>query len=302
MLRTIMSLETGTRLPLQVLAAGLVAVVLAASSGSSAQEVQFGSSGQVGERFKHIPALPAPRNADGRVLLGTRPGEIGLWLPFSGALERLTHPENVAPEVAAAFPRRPKLSEVPFQPWARALHGYRAANQLEPHTRCKPSGGPRQFMTPYGVEFVEARELQRIFILDLGGPHTYRTIHMDARSHPKVLVPSYYGHSIGHWEGDTLVVDTRGFSEAFWFDRTGLPHTELLHMIERFTRTDSKTIAYEVTIDDPGAYTATWSSGFLLGWDPEVEVFEYICQDNNLASDLMLGSQESVNRTSTILP
>jgi hypothetical protein len=285
-----------------VQATWLVALVLATSSSVSAQEVQFGSSGQVGERFKHLPALPTPRNADGRVILGTRPGEIGLWLPYSGALERLTHPENVTPEAAAEFPRRPKLSEVPFQPWAKALHSYRAANQLEPHTRCKPSGGPRQFLTPYGVEFVEVPELQRIFILDEGGPHTYRTIYMGARSHPTDLLPSYYGHSIGHWEGDTLVVDTRGFNEDFWFDRSGMPHTELLHMVERFTRTNSKTMVYEVTIDDPGAYTATWSGGFLLGWDPEAEVFEYLCQDNNFASELMLGSQESVNRTSPIVP
>ena len=57
------------------------------------------------------------------------------------------------------------------------------------------------------------------YIMDQGGPHTYRTIYMDVKSHPKDLVPSYYGHSIGHWEGDTLVVDTRGYNEAFWFDR-----------------------------------------------------------------------------------
>jgi hypothetical protein len=59
---------------------------------------------------------------------------------------------------------------------------------------------------------------------------------------------------------------------------------------------------YEITIDDRGAYTAVWSSGFILGWDPEQELFEYICQDNNLASGLLVGSQESVDRTSPIVP
>ena len=138
--------------------------------------------------------------------------------------------------------------------------------------------------------------------MDQGGPHTWRTIYMDVKSHPKDLVLSYYGHSIGHWEGDTLVRRYAGYNEAFWFDRTGLPHTDQLHTIERFTRKDSKTMKYEITIDDPGAYTAAWSSKLVLGWDPEQELFEYICQDNNLASGLLVGSQESVDRTSPDCP
>jgi hypothetical protein len=73
------------------------------------------------------------------------------------------------------------------------------------------------------------------------------------RAHPEHLEPSYYGHSIGHWEGDTIVVDTIGFNEKFWMDREGTPHTEELHLIERFTRTDFNTLKCEVTIDDPGA-------------------------------------------------
>jgi hypothetical protein len=73
-------------------------------------------------------------------------------------------------------------------------------------------------------------------------------------------------------------------------------------MIERFTRTDMKTMKYEVTIDDPGAYTKTWSAGFLLGWDQGQELFEYVCQDNNFAATLMVGSQESIDRASPIIP
>jgi hypothetical protein len=279
-----------------------VTTALTFSAAAPAQNVQFGAPIQVGERFKHIPARPVPRRPDGRVILGGLPGETGVWMPFNGAPERVVNPDNLSAEAAAQFPDRPRLSDVPFQPWARALHAFRAANQFEPHTRCKPSGGPRQFLTPYGVHFLEVPELQRIFILDQGGPQSFRTIHMDVKSHPRNLVPSYYGHSIGHWEGDTLVVDTRGFKEAFWFDRSGLPHTSQLHLIERFTRTDSKTMKYQVTVDDPGAYTAIWSGGFLMGWNPEQDLFEYVCQENNLASGLMLGSQEFVDRTSPIVP
>jgi hypothetical protein len=263
---------------------------------------QLGANVDLRESQRNSPAKPAPRWPDGRVNLGTAPGEIGVWLPFDGIAVRLVNPDNADAATEKQFPDIPKVSEVPFQPWARALYDYRRGNQFEPHTRCKPSGGPRQFITPYGVEFVDIPELKQIYIMDLGGPHTYRTIYVDGRKHAKDLVPSYYGDSIGHWEGDTLVVDTRGFNDAFWFDRSGLPHTNQLHMIERFTRTDSKTMQYRVTIDDPGAYTRTWSSGFLLGWDPDQELFEYVCQDNNIASDLMLGSQQSIDRRRGIVP
>ena len=180
---------------------------------------------------------------------------------------------------------------MPFQPWARALFEYRRGTEFEPHTRCKASGGARQFLTPYGVEFVDLPELKRMFIMDIGGPHSYRIIYMDGRPHPKDLAPSYYGHSIGHWEGDTLVVDNVGFNERFWMDREGSPHTEQLHFIERLTRLDMNTLKYEITIDDPGAYTATWNTGFMLRWSPGQELFEYVCQDNNYAAELMLGSE-----------
>jgi hypothetical protein len=160
----------------------------------------------------------------------------------------------------------------------------------------------RPFLTPYGVEFVELQELQRIYIFDIGGPHTYRTIYMDGRTHPAKFSPSYYGHSIGWWEGDTLVVDTVGFNEGFWLDRRGSPHTEQLHTIERFTRTDEATMQYEVLIDDPGAYTKPWKSGFQLRHDGNVDLFEYVCQQMNYAHELMVGSNDSVDRRSPIIP
>lgn len=285
------------------LAPGVAVFGQAGQRGQGGQGAQtIGSTGEVGARQRDVAVRPTPRRADGRVNLGPAPGEVGLWLPFSGGNERLVNPDNITPQDAARYTGRPKFNELPLQPWARELHAYRRANQLEPHTRCKPSGGPRQFITPYGVEIVDLPELQRVYIMDIGGPHTFRIIYLDGRPHPNDLVPSYYGHSTGRWDGDTLVVDTIGFNESFWFDRSGLPHTEKLHLIERFTRTDYKTIKYEVTVDDPGAYTATWSAGFLLGWDQAQELFEYVCQDNNFAPNLMVGAGESIDRVSPIVP
>jgi hypothetical protein len=192
--------------------------------------------------------------------------------------------------------------QVPFQPWAKALFDDREKNELEPHARCKASGMTRQFLTPYGTEFVEMAAQQRIYIFDVGGPHTFRTIYMDGRSHPKDLVPSYYGHSIGWWEGDSLVVDSVGFNESFWWDRRGLPTTEQLHFVERFTRTDSQNMRYEFTVDDPGAYTKPFGGTMGIRASTGTELFEYICQQANYAHELMVGTAESVSRSTSIVP
>jgi len=259
---------------------------------------------------------------DGWGTFAARAGEHGVWIPPNAGDERLVEldgtigaplnafaietnplqrtPRATAPAIASF--RKLKIGEIPFQPWARALYAYRQENQFEPHTRCKPSGGPRQFLTPYGVDIIELPELKRVLIADIGGPHTLRVIHMDVAAHPKDLALSYLGHSIGRWDGTTLVVDTVGFNERFWIDRWGLPHTQQLHVIERFTRVDSMTLRYEVTIDDAGAYTAPWTSGLLLRWDGSQELFEYVCQDNNLAPQMMVGTAEAIDRSSKVVP
>jgi len=291
--------------------AGLVLALLilpGAPSLSQGQNQQGQGRGQQarGRGQAAVAAKPAPRWPDGKPNFGPVPGEAGVWLPGGGAtFSEPNQPRGrggLGNAPVAGAPKKPKLSEVPFQPWARALYDYRQENEFEPHTRCKPSGGAREFFTPYGVEFVDMPELKRIFIMDIGGPHTYRIIYLDGRPHPTNLEPSYYGHSIGRWEGDTLVVDSVGFNERFWMDREGSPHTEKLHFIERFTRLDMDNLKYEISVDDPGAYTATWNTGFVLRWSPGQELFEYVCQDNNHAPELMVGAQKSVDRSSLIIP
>ena len=85
-------------------------------------------------------------------------------------------------------------------------------------------------------------------------------------------------------------------------DRRGVPHTDRLHTLERFTRVDQAAIRYEYTIDDRGAYTAPWSGSFNLRWEPDTELFEYVCQQANYASELMVGTFSGVDRTSPIVP
>jgi hypothetical protein len=240
------------------------------------------------QRSENLPPPgPVPRNADGRVVLGgASPNDAGVWTPLFGISEPIADVEDV-----------------PFQPWARALYDARQIHELEPHARCKASGTSRQFLTPYGVEFVEIPELKQLYIFDIGGPHTFRTVYMDGRSHPADPEPKNYGHSVGWWEGDTLVIDSVGFNTDFWMDRRGLPHTEQLHTIERFERPNDSIIHYEMTVEDPGAYTGPWTGWFDLQRDAETELFEYVCQQANYAAELMVGGEAtSVDRSSSIIP
>jgi hypothetical protein len=255
-------------------------------SDTDQQRQRQGGAGRQGGRGRQSgPPRPVPRTADGRVIIGSTPTEKGLWLP--------------GPVVANQLG---PVNALPFQPWARALVADRLQHRLEPHARCKASGVARQFLTPYGVEIVEIPELQRVFIFDVGGPHTWRTIYMDGRTHPKDLAPSYYGHSIGWWEGDTLVIETTGFNEGFWLDRDGLPHTEKLRTVERLTRTDLATLQYELTVEDPDVYTAPWKGRLSLRWETGTELFEYVCQEANYAPSLMVDQHDEVDRFSPIVP
>ncbi|MBZ5575896.1 MAG: hypothetical protein LAP40_04985 [Acidobacteriia bacterium] len=231
------------------------------------------------------PAPPAPRWPDGRVSLGPPPGQTGYWgaanvpslvetkgAPISmnsdGLLRNLSDAGRVAP----------------FLPWAQALYEYRQRSLLrdDPASRCLPPGGPRQFQTANGFQFVEQRELGRILVLLGGGDRNWRVISTDGRpqGQPDEVVRSYYGNSVGRWEGDTLVVDSIGFNESFWLSKGGLPHTEALHLTERFSRPDLNTLKYQVTVDDPRTYTRPWTGGWTQQWVPNQDIQEYFCEEN----------------------
>jgi hypothetical protein len=235
------------------------------------------------------PAKPTPRWPDGKARLGPAPGETGYWgnpsammlvqagstiqYDNSGLLKNISDVDKVAP----------------FQKWARDLFELRQKNFLKDDPTflyCKPPGGPRQFQLPYGIQFVEEKERQRIFVLVGSVDHNWRFIYLDGRPQrgdPRGDAdnPLYYGRSAGKWEtNDTLVVDTKGFNESFWFSNGGLPHTSQLHLIERLTRSDMNTLKYEVTVDDPGAYTKNWTSSWTLQWISGEELPLYYCQDN----------------------
>ena len=148
--------------------------------------------------------------------------------------------------------------------------------------QCLPPGTPRIYLQPFPFQMVQAaKEIIMIYEYD----HTVRQIFTDGRPHPEDITPTYMGHSIGKWEGDTLVVDTVGFNEKIWI-MGSYPSTEQLHLTERISRPTLGSLEYEVIIDDPGAYTATWNARGVInetmaaGFVPNGEMFEYICEDD----------------------
>jgi hypothetical protein len=139
--------------------------------------------------------------------------------------------------------------------------------------------------TPFPMEFVQLPEEDRVIMIFEGGAHIWREVYTDGRPHLALeTMPggTYMGHSVGRWEGDTFVVDTVGFNEGTWLDQWGHPHTDQLHLIERFSRPNKNTLRYEATIDDPGAYTKPWTIAWDIPWAARQELREYICQENNV--------------------
>jgi hypothetical protein len=258
-----------------------------ASHRALATSVHSGARRLFTERARPATAKPgpAPRWPGGHVRLGAAPGERGYW-EVAGTPQLFETAAGTIPMDAEGLLRN--LSDAdrvaPLQPWAKALYEYRQRTLLrdDPALRCQPPGGPRQFQTPHGIQFVEQPELGRILVLLGGGNRNWRTIATDGRAaaHPEDVVLTYYGTSVGKWEGDTLVVDSVGFNESFWFANGGLPHTEALHLIERFTRTDRDTLRYEVTVDDPRTYTRPWTGGWTLRWVADRDIEEFFCEEN----------------------
>jgi len=209
---------------------------------------------------------PVPRLPDGTVDLGD-----GVWTGGGPINDIETEGGLKKGEIEALL-----------LPSAKAIMATRDVTQ-EPHNRCLPMGIPR--VTPFPYRFVQNythKKPTHMFILQEGNIHSYRQIFMDGRKHPPDVDPTWYGHSIGWFEKDTLVIDTVGYNDQSWFDRRGFPHTEKMHTVERWTRLDKGRMEHVFTLDDPGAYTRPWTVRFMATLSPPGdELMEYICTENN---------------------
>jgi len=196
-----------------------------------------------------LPTGPTPRAHDGH------PDLSGMWAPSA--------------RVSGDMPE--------LLPWAEALFKERIANHTKdiPTSKCLPWGPT--FDVPTVFKFIQAPKTIIVLTEDV---YPYRQIFVDGRAHPKDADPTWMGNSIGHWEGDTLVVDTTGFNDKGWSPMP-YPHTEKYHIVERIQRPDAGHIEIETTVDDPGTYKKQWkfkvASTLLVG----EEIGEYVCTENN---------------------
>jgi hypothetical protein len=178
--------------------------------------------------------------------------------------------------------------EPAMTPWGEAQYqATKPSNGPRTHTldqtddpvlrSCLPPGVPRIYLQPFPMQIVQTpNEVVMLFEYD----HTVRHIYTDMAKHPDDLTPTYMGHSIGHWDGDTFVVDTVGFSDSTWLDRTGHRHSDQLHVVEGFHRTDATTLQIDVKIEDPKALVKPWTSQLIFQLKPDWKIMEQNCADN----------------------
>jgi len=225
------------------------------------------------------PALLAQNNPNAQPqrlmtrtqLSATSHGISGVWNANSGVY------------LFAAFSK----DEPPMTEWGKAKHdaarpsqGPRGVKLNETNDRvykCSPPGVPYIYIQLFPMQIIETpNAVIELFEYD----HTVRYIYTDGRKHPVGLKPSYNGHSIGHWEGDTLVVDTVGFNGKNWLDRVGHPESTEMHIRERIFRVDEKTLQVDLNFDDAKSYVHPWTAQVRFLLHPDWDIMEHVCEDN----------------------
>ncbi len=213
---------------------------------------------------------PAPKTAD------AKPDLSGIWQQPNGD----TYTINFAADL--------KPGDVSMTPWAAEIYKQRQDNlsKDDPVGYCQLPGVPQVNAVPYPYKIMQSPG--EVVIL-YEAIRNFREIFTDGRLLPKDPNPTWMGYSVGHWDGDTLVVESSGFNDRTWIDTGGHPHSEALHVTERFLRRDFGHITLQTTIDDPKAYTNPWTVSYELRLLPDTELLEYLCTENNKDMQHMVG-------------
>jgi hypothetical protein len=203
---------------------------------------------------------PTPKTADGK------PDLSGIWEPNG-----IKYLINIAADL--------KPADVPFTPEAQSLYKMRVETmgKDDPDARCLPSGMPRKDAITSPYKILQSPGLL-VFLYE--SRTTFRQVFLDGRALPKDVQPTWDGYSVGHWEGDTLVVETTGMNGLTWLDSNGHPLSDAMRLTEKFKRPDFGHMEIEITIDDPKNYTRPWTvkeNPHLLA---DTELIEYICNEN----------------------
>ena len=206
-------------------------------------------------------SAPAPRLPDGK------PDVSGIW--------------NVDNKYVRDLATDLKPGDVPFQPWAKALFDERkdgSHSREDNAAHCLPPGTPRINAAPFPWKIIQKPNFIVILYEDF---NLWRQVFLDGREIASDATPTWFGYSTGKWDRDTLVVDTKGLNGKAWIDQLGKPATESLLVIERFRRKDFGHMDIQITIDDPRAYTKPWTVTEEANLSPDIELMEFICNENN---------------------
>jgi hypothetical protein len=261
---------------------------------------RFDSS--LGARAAHVMAAtalsllawPLPAAADAPPAVAAPAAAVQPWAAIKAAMPDDFSGAWVHDMTSGNLPKRGSPNEkhftlgdgtvIPIRPQAEKLYRERVAMGMTEHpfantaARCLPIGTPGNMMgAPYPVQFVQRPDFIAI-LLEEGGQ--FRAVHMNG-THPEEIIPSYLGHSIGHWEGKTLVIDTVAMREETTLDFNGLPHSEQMRVIEKIKRIAPDKLVDEITIDDPATYFKPFTFTSVFTKTAE-ELIEYICEDTRM--------------------
>jgi hypothetical protein len=224
-------------------------------------------------QWRNLPN-PVPLGADGKPNLSapaprTSSGKADLSGIYSSPYKYF---QNLAADLG--------LENVPMTAEARKIHAARATGLLgyeEPDARCLPQGVPKINMAPVPFKIVQTENL---VLLVYEAFNLWRQVHLDGREFADDLNPSWMGYSKGRWEGDALVVETRGLNGKQWLDHGGLPASDKLTVVERFRRPNVGQLEIDITINDPTYYTRPWTATVKSRLVTGTELFEFICNEN----------------------
>ena len=232
-------------------------------------------------QWKNVPLDGVPLGADGRPNMSAPAPKTSTGMPdLSGIYTPdMKYFRNLAADVG--------LDNVPMTPEARKIHAARVTGELgyeEPDAHCLPQGVPKINSAPVPFKIVQT---EKLVVLVYEAFNLWRQVHLDGREFGDDMNPTWLGYSKGRWDGNDLVVDTRGLNGKQWLDHGGLPTSDKLTVIERFRRPSFGRLEIELTITDPTYYTKPWKATTQARLLVGTELFEFICNENEKSTQHM---------------
>jgi hypothetical protein len=259
----------------------------------------------VAGQWLRYPTAGVPRGADGKPNLAAPTPRLADGKPDFSGIWHAANPKRCAPgsgqfvECGAEIGGSPLAGnlglnlpggQLPYQPWAAKLTQERRADDSrdDPHVRCLPDNPPRAWTLPHLTKAIHApKHLALLYEVNA----MYRQIFIDGRPFPPDMNPTWNGYSVGRWEGDTLVVETRGFRDGLWIDMGGSPMSDAATMTERMRRPNYGTLEIALTIDDPKTYTRPFTVNLTQNIELDTELVDEFCLENEKSYQRMQNSR-----------